>query len=117
MVWPFRKRQYTEESILNEALHLAMDWGKDWLQPIQSRLGKAYPKLSQSELDSYNAIAQESMRFGNSQVYSMAEKEGSGVSQELFSAVFRAKYSWANDKNISRCFSQGMYYAWKDLGF
>jgi hypothetical protein len=31
------------DDILNAGLHLAMEWGEDWLTPIQERLGSSYP--------------------------------------------------------------------------
>ena len=56
--------------VFNVGLNLAMEWGEDWLQPIQRRL-----------------------------------------------PIMTARFQWVNTDNLSRLFSQGMYYAWKDLGF
>lgn len=116
MIWPFRKKEYTEKELLNEAFHLAMAWGTDWLQPVQERLAKAYPKLSAKELDHYNSVVQEAMKFGHDQVYSMAELHGKETSKKEFAQVFSDKFPWASNKNINHCFNQGMYYAWKDMG-
>ncbi|QDF76651.1 MULTISPECIES: hypothetical protein [Shewanella] len=116
MIWPFRKKEYTDEELLNEAFHLAMAWGKDWLQPVQGRLAKAHPQLTEKELDHYNFLVQEAMKFGHDQVYSMAEIHGRQTSEKEFAKVFSSKFPWANGKNISHCFNQGMYYAWKDMG-
>lgn len=116
MFWPFRKKDYTDEELKNEAFHLAMSWGKDWLQPVQGRLAKAHPQLSTKELDYFNSVAQEAMKFGHDKVYSMAELHGKQTSEKEFAEVFSNKFPWAYSKNISHCFNQGMYYAWKDMG-
>ena len=116
MIWPFRKKEPANEDVLNEAFHFAMAWGKDWLQPVQDRLAKAYPQLSKKELDQYNTLAQEVMKFGHAQVYSLAELHGKQTSEKEFAEILLSKYPWVNKKNISHCFSQGMYYAWKDNG-
>ena len=43
-------------TILNEGLSLAMEWGEQWLCPIQERLATAHPELSRpgSLVISYN---------------------------------------------------------------
>ena len=116
--WLKRKKEpYDEEEILNDGLDLAMAFGKHWLQPIQTRLSKIYPALSEEELNEYNAKVQEAMKFGHSTVYSLAEKDGKDTKPEEFNDIYIQKYPWVNSKNIKHLFSQGMYYAWKDFGF
>ena len=73
-----------------------MAWGKDWLLPVQGRLAKAYLQLTQKELDRYNLLAQEAMKFGHGQVYSMAEIHGKPTSKQAFSQLFSRKFPWAN---------------------
>jgi hypothetical protein len=79
-----RKPSKTEnrESHLNYSLHLAQEWGKHWLQPIQDRLHKACPHLSQDELNHYNVIAQAAMSFGYDLIYEMSDKDGIEVSKD-----------------------------------
>ena len=108
---------YEEAEILNDGLRLAMAWGKHWMQPIQSRLAKVYPDLSSGELDHYNAVCVAAMKFGHDTVYEMAKIAGKSTSKSEFETQFKGKYPWVNDKNLGHCFSQGMYYAWKDMGF
>ncbi|WP_339844590.1 hypothetical protein [uncultured Halopseudomonas sp.] len=88
MIWPFRKKEYTDEEFLNEAFHLAMAWGKDWLQPVQGRLAKAHPQLNEKELDHYNSVVQEAMKFGHDQVYSMAEIHGKKLAKRNLPRYF-----------------------------
>jgi hypothetical protein len=53
-----------ESKILNCGLHLAMEWGENWLRPIQQRLAKRFPQLTQSELYHYDSECRAAMEFG-----------------------------------------------------
>ncbi len=94
-----------------------MEWGEDWLQPIQERLSKRVPALSRDQLDEINNICQAAMRFGHDTVYALAEVSGKDTKKSDFDSAMLARYPWVDSNNISRLFSQGMYYAWKDMGF
>ncbi len=98
--------------ILNTSLELALEWGKNWLQPIQSRLAKQFPHLSQQELDNYNHLAQEIMHYGWAII-----KDMNFIDDPNASAAFKSKvlerYPSINQDNLSRLFSQGCYYALK----
>ena len=98
--------------VLNYGLHLAMQWGEDWLKPIQSRLGTAYPALSSTELDEINALCQEAMRHGHAAVLPLAN-----MSDAERIATWRAdvlgRYAWVDENNLSHMYSQGMYYSMK----
>lgn len=105
---------FPNEKVLNLGLKLAMEWGEDWLKPIQERLRAIDPNLTDTQLDDYNSICQDAMKFGHAKMYALAEKAGSGVDRDAFFRVFKDRYPWASDENMAHCFSQGMYYAWKD---
>jgi hypothetical protein len=92
-------------ALLNYALELARECGEDW--PIQERLGKAYPHFTQQELDHYNAIAQEAMKYGYDLVYTMAEKNGKNISKSDWNEAYLSRYPWVDKKNLSRLFSAG----------
>jgi hypothetical protein len=53
------------EEILNTGLSLAMEFGADWLKPIQDRLSVKYPTLTQMERVWYNTICREAMEKGH----------------------------------------------------
>ena len=57
------------------------------------------------------------MRYGHQTVYALAEANGNNARREDFDAAMRSRYPWVDAGNLARLFSQGMYYAWKDLGF
>ena len=101
------------ESYLNYSLRLAQEWGKHWLQPIQDRLHKACPQLSQDQLNLYNDIAQSAMRLGHDLVYEMAEKESMKTSKEEWQKKLLEEYPWIDKKNVDYLYSTGMYHAMK----
>lgn len=101
-----------DDATLNVGFHLAMEWGEDWLMPIQPRLKKLRPELSQKQLNECNKICQEAMRRGHELVIQYIgptlDSDFEGWSSEM-----QEVYSWISDENLSRCFSQGCYYAMK----
>jgi hypothetical protein len=110
------KKRVDAESpeILNDGLDLAMDWGEDWIQPIQERLAILYPDLTGAELDEYDAVCRGAMDFGNAQMIALAKKLGKDPTLQEFRAAVVSQYPWVSDDNIPRLYSQGMYYAWHD---
>jgi hypothetical protein len=105
-----------QDAILDDGLALAMEWGKEWLEPIQARLRQKYPQLSDSELDEYDSVCRGAMKFGNATVYALAEETGKNPKYDDFAVRFGSRYPWASPSNLSHLFSQGMYYLWKDGG-
>lgn len=115
--WLFRrKRPYDRDELMNKSLSLAMAWGKNWLKPIQERLRRSYPDLTQDELNEFNDLAQSTMKFGHDLVYSSVEKNGVAIDKALFENAIKAKYPWVTRRNVNYLYSQGRYYAWKDFG-
>lgn len=49
--------------VLNSGLDFAMEFGKDWLRPIQERLRAKFSDLTPSELDAYDRACREAMNF------------------------------------------------------
>jgi hypothetical protein len=107
----------TRDAIWNEGLYLAMEWGTDWMKPIQPRLASRYPALTPAELDELDKLCRDAMKFGHTTVYDLAESAGKDTKYEDFARVMTRRYAWVDARNLSRLFSQGMYYAWKDMGF
>ena len=117
----FTKQPVTETEILNSGLKLAMEFGKNWLQPIQNRLLKKYNFLTTEEVDKYNLICKEVMRNGNAFIYdtlsNLTEKEATIKRRELKNQCdnfILEKYPWISKSNLSRLFNQECYYAGKD---
>ncbi len=121
-----------KNEILNTGLKLAMEFGENWLQPIQDRLSKEYPELTRKELNEYNQICQHVMKFGhtlaveaktgnriNNPIFEKDKKDQEKAELEFkkrrneFPSKVREKYEWVDDENLSKLFSQGCYYAMK----
>ena len=109
-------RRPAPDALLNEGLALAMDWGENWLAPIQERLRRAYPSLEPHELDAANATCQAAMRFGHESLHAMTLEDARNVTQEAFSALLLAGYPWVSAENAARLFRQSTYYVWKAGG-
>ena len=111
----------TKEKILNRGLEFALEFGPNWLQPIQSRLLEKFPELQLEELNRYDSICRTAMKVGQEFIYkaletAAQEKRKIGekdVADELKSFLHN-KYPWIDSGNLKRILSQGFYYAWKD---
>ena len=102
--------------LLNDGLELAMDWGENWLAPVQDRLHQLHPDLRPEELNELNAACQEAMKVGHEIAYELVRERGQNVTQGDFILSVQAKHPWINAGNGARLFNQSMYYAWKTGG-
>lgn len=93
-----------------------MEWGPNWLEPIQSRLANRFPRLTAEELDAYEAACRAAMNWGHAQVPKSwrAANRDQAEAGRLFEQAVCERYPWISEHNISHRFSQGCYYAWKD---
>lgn len=115
--WIFRKKQpYQKDEILNDGLNLSLAFGKNWLKPIQDRLKKRYPGLTQQELDEFNKACTEARDFGQKKLYAVAETDSVMMNQDEFNSYYLSTYPWINKKNLKYVYSQGLYYVFKDFG-
>src|ERR1017187_9215139 len=105
-----------DTTVLNKGLDFAMEFGANWLRPTQGRLLAQFPGLSQAELDDYDRVCREAMKFGHSQLVVCWREARSEQLQafEFFRRDVLARYPWVSDPNLSHLFSQGCYYAFKD---
>ena len=113
------KWRYKRDRILNSGLLLALEFGKNLLQPIQERLGKLYPLLSEAELDSYNEQCHNAMKFGREEMLKIIDINRNS-SDDLFNAqldefvvMYKLKFPWIEEKTFSRLYSQNIYYSMK----
>lgn len=107
------KTDDSREAALNLGLHFAMAFGKNWQVPINSRLAKHYPKLSEHELRSYNLLCQDALKYAHKSVASLFTTPDKIAEFEHFEALFANKYPWVNEKNKRALYKQGLYYAQK----
>jgi hypothetical protein len=105
-----------DPEILNVGLDLAMEWGADFMQPIHPRLSRCYPQLAADELDAYDAACRTAMGWGHLHVAPHWHAAGGNEreARRAFEQSARGRYPWISDKNLSRLYAQGRYYAWHD---
>jgi hypothetical protein len=101
-------------AILNDGLALSMDFGPDWLEPIQARLAKLHPELSKEQLDAYDARCRSIRDAAQARVAALARRTGDpdGV-YEAWAAETRAEHSWISEPNLRHLYSQARYYMHK----
>ena len=110
-----------EEKILNRGLEFALEFGANWMQPIQSRLSKKFPDLLTDELNKYDSICRTAMKKGHDFVYKTLNTAADekrkikekNVSEEL-KLFLHGQYPWIDTENLKMILSQGFYYAGKD---
>lgn len=88
------KKNYSEEEILNIGLDFSMEFGKNWLKPIQKRLSQKIPSISAEDLDKYNNICAKTRDDGNAILFSILDNIGENrslTSKELFKNENEAK--------------------------
>lgn len=110
-----------EEKILNKGLEFALEFGPNWLQPIQSRLSAKFQELKSDELNKYDSICRSAMKQGHDYIYKTLEKatdENRKIKEkemaEELKSFLQKDYPWIDSGNLKRILSQGFYYAWKD---
>lgn len=104
-----------QDEILNVGLGLAMEFGENWLQPIQGRLRRLYPALETHEADAYDAACRAAMNAGH-RIVSDVLRELGGFHErayDLYWARLSASHAWVSIGNAKHLFSQGCYYAMK----
>ena len=106
----------SREALLNDGLELAMNWGENWLAPIQERLHQQHRHLRPEELDELNNVCQDAMKFGHEIGYELVRERGREAGPDEFASRVLARYSWVSAENAARLFKQSMYYAWKAGG-
>jgi hypothetical protein len=106
-------RRPAKDELLNEGLALAMNWGENWLSPINGRLRERYPHLSEVELEQINSICQSAMRFASEIALTLLRNGPEQLSLARFGPIVKGRYEWVNQENLARLVNQGVYYAAK----
>lgn len=111
----------TEAEVLNTGLVFAMEFGENWLKPIQQRLFKKYSYLTKEQLDSYNSICKtalsDGIKFIETTLEKIADERRTIHEQELkdqLRVFMQSKYPWIDRNTVAHLFNQGCYYGWKE---
>ena len=102
--------------ILNIGLDFSMEFGENWLKPINKRLQNKFPYLTSDELEECNTICNEVNKTANNFVYENPIKgkpEIQFVDFAEFENFMKQKFDWISIKNLKRLYSQSCYYAFK----
>jgi len=99
------------DEMLNHALRLSLEFGPNWLKPVDGRLREKYPELTPGKAREADAICKKIRDFANGGIAMVFH----GRQQEsVVRAAIMEKWPWIDAENLSHMWSQGMYYAMKD---
>ena len=104
------------KEIANDGLNLSMEFGENWLKPINERLSKKYSELLPVELEKYNKLCKDVNTYANDFILNNPVKHNDELiflPFEKFKKVIHKKYAWINEDNLKQLYSQSCYYAWK----
>ena len=106
-------RKISENDILNVAMNLTLEWGKNWLSPVDDRLKGFFPNIGDDKAKRIDTYIKETRNdiFNIIEQYYLKE-----LSDTQMKLKIKDKYPFMNNDNYTRLLSQGMYYAWKDNG-
>lgn len=100
---------------------MAMEFGENWLQPVNSRLKDKFGFLSDEEITLYSSICKDALDDSSSfiigrltEIADECETIKDSEFKEEFERYFLQKFNWVNKSNIKRAYSQGMYYSWRE---
>ena len=110
------RRDASPDDVRNDGLELAMDWGEQWLAPIQDRLHARHPALTRAELDRVDDECRSAMRLGHDTVHGFVRDGRPALLAESLAPLLRAQFPWISDENVLRLFRQSLYYTTKAGG-
>lgn len=105
-----------KKEILNDGLHLSMEFGENWLTPIHDRLSELYPELTTTALADCGKLCRAVNKYAHQLIRNNPVKNGDEIrfmESDEFKEKMKAKYHWIDEENLQRLYSQSCYYAWK----
>lgn len=102
-----------KDEIFNHAIELSLEWGENFMKPINERLRAQYPHLSDEEAGHYDALCGGLKNYAFSQIEQAYTKQ---ISWPQAKQNVDEKYPGLSDENWQRLCTQGQYYAWRDHG-
>lgn len=109
-VKPHRRGDAFSDELLNYALKLTTEWGENYGKPINDRILRLFPELSDDEISSLTKISREAEYY----IYDLAAQELDGkIHENDIVPLAREKFAWLDRENAARLANIGMYYARK----
>lgn len=104
------KKHPAPNKVFNTAVALSLEWGENWLQPINERLLKIYPFLTRDETEELNEKCKQLQHYA----LELCAKELEGkLTKDKIEIEIKIQYPNLNQKNIRQVIRQGMYYVRK----
>lgn len=96
--------------LVNAAMKLSLEWGADFGKPIQARLMKMFPEVTQAQADELEELCKQIKRFSFDLYFQVpaGKMTDSGVQAKI-----REHYPFLSHEVVQRISVQGMYYAHK----
>ena len=102
----------SDYEVLNKALNLSLEWGKEYLKPLNNKIMNAVPHMSGKDIEKVVAYI---TTVRDDILWKIYYDHYDSKSEDFFIDVQKetiCKYSWINKSNLSSLHSQGCYYAW-----
>ncbi|MDC7956213.1 hypothetical protein PKF05_10280 [Fusobacterium simiae] len=101
-----------DKNILNIALKRHLEWGKEMLIPLETKLLKDIPNISTDDLKKLvDYIKNISKDILWKIYYSNYDRKTNELKTNTVSEI-KNKYPWIDEENLKTLHLQGMYYAW-----
>lgn len=117
MILFIRNSQSEKSKILNKGLRLAMQFGKNWLNPVNERLKKLYPFLSDVTIDEYSSTCANVLNDGINYIAKTLSEAPNTPNKELsqlYNSFIIQSHPWISKSNTKALYKQALYYAHHD---
>lgn len=105
---PHHRGDAFSDELLNYALKLTTEWGENYGKPINERILRLFPELSDDEITELTKLSREAEYY----IYDLAAQELDGrIHENDIVPLAREKFSWLDRENSARLANIGMYYA------
>lgn len=107
-VTPHHRGDAFSDELLNDALKLTTEWGENYGKPINERIVRIFPELSDDEIAALTKLSREAEYY----IYDLAAQELDGkIHENQIVPLAREKFAWLDAYNSARLANIGMYYA------
>ncbi len=107
-VKPHRRGDAFSDELLNHALKLTTEWGENYGKPINDRILRLFPELSDDEIAELTKLSREAEYY----IYDLATQELDGkIHENDIIPLALERFSWLDRENAARLANIGMYYA------
>ncbi|CAG0974863.1 hypothetical protein ANRL3_01740 [Anaerolineae bacterium] len=101
----------SDDKIANAALNLSLEWGENFGKPINARLIKMFPQVSETRAAELDRLCKEIKRYAFDLYYDMVA--ANTMNEWTVQQKIKTRYPFLDKDNLRRLGTQGMYYAHK----